>query len=218
MKIRIALLLVPVMMLAACDRHKNKNPFTNAKETLKDTSIQGKVYESDCSVQPVSAAISGVMTGGQASVKGARTQYKFEGANVERRTLYFTAADCSGPIAFTFDEIGEVDIKDDHAEDGARFMDMSFKNVELQIESEDGAKVANAINMCRSNKWSKGDKQDVTPMSSDPTCYNGTVPRQVANIYKRDGDTLYFGSTAKKEVKDQNRPTSLDKGDAFKAR
>jgi hypothetical protein len=202
--------LVP-LVLAGCDRHKNKNPITNAKEAAKDTSLQGKVFESDCSTTPLSAAFSGLMTKGETALQGARTQIKAEGANLTRRTLYFTKTDCSGPVAFTFEELGEMDIdKNQTTNDGGRFVDIMFKAVKVKIDSREGATIANALKMCRKEDWAVGQEQDVTAVAKDAACYNAQVPRMDANIYRVEGDKLYLGSLTKSQRETAARPTSLD--------
>src|SRR6218665_361948 len=99
-----------VLGLAACA--ENNNPVDNVREAASDTNLQGKDFASACSVKPLDAVISGLMTGGQASVKSQRTVYSFAGANVHRTTQLYQSADCSGEVTATFDEAGSFEIID----------------------------------------------------------------------------------------------------------
>ncbi len=197
--------IIPVLLTACKDRRSN--PVTQVQEAAKETDLQ-RTWESDCSTRPIDAVVTGLMSGGQASIKGMRTQYKFTGANVIRKTILFNHADCSGE-AYVFEESGDFKIHEDQkTTDGGKAIDMNFHSVKVTISDDVGATAANAISLCRRNNWARGDSVDVTSVAEDATCYNAQVPRTNYNIYRVDGNHLYLGSSG--VVAGNQRPATLN--------
>lgn len=198
------------MLLVACGKDGNKNPFENAAEAAKDKDLQGKTFESECSVEPIGAIIDGLLTGFDAAGKSTRVQYRFDGANVARTTVLFTDVDCADE-ALRFEERGEFDInKDKKTKDGGYNLDMKFRGVYVTVADANGIEIAKGRELCGATDWTAGEEREVTAKAEDINCYNAKVPRNDVNIYRVDADVLYLGQSGKDEVGANERPSSLD--------
>lgn len=214
---KLILASIAVLSLAACNRD-NDDPISNIREASEDSALQLKNFTSACSIQPIDAVLTGILTGGQASIKSAVTQYRFEGANVDRRTIMFESGDCTGSSAATFTESGSFDIiTDNKTADSGTFIDIEYKKLMVKIDSDAGAQAASAVNLCGTNNWANGAEAEVTAKSADATCYGAQVPRKVANVYKVESDVLYLGTPTKDAVAASVRPTALDTGVKYTA-
>lgn len=214
---KVLLTAVLALVLGACGR--NNDPGSNIRESYEDPALQNKDFQGKCLVTPIDQILTGIFTGGEASVKSLRTQYRFEGATVMRKTLVYTSTDCSGDIAARFVESGEFDIKPDAKTptEAAVYIDMNFRLVAASVHTPEGQTIANALTLCGSNQWVLGQEVDVTTRAGDLTCYSAQVPRQVANIYKMEGNILYIGTASKDEVDASGRPSFLDKNQPYQA-
>lgn len=206
------------LVLGACQKNSNTDPAQNTRESLEDPNLQMKDFQGKCTVTPVDGIISGILTGGDATVQSARTQYRFEGAEVFRKTFVYTTTDCTGDVAARFVEKGEFDIKpQDTTTESATPIDLNFRNLMVSVQSTAGVEVANALSLCGSNQWVLGQELDATARAADVTCYSAQIPRQVANIYKLEGNTLYVGTASKDQVDANGRPNFLDRSQPYDA-
>lgn len=213
---RILLTAAVALVLGACGR--NNDPGSNIRESYEDPALQNKDFQGKCSATPIDAIVTGLFTGGDVAVKSLRTQYRFEGATVMRKTLIYTSADCSGAIAARFTESGEFDVKPNtKTQENAVHIDLNFRKVMASVQSVAGVEIANAIRLCGGNQWVLGQEVDVTTRAGDLTCYSAQVPRQVANIYKTEDKVLYIGTASKDEVDASGRPGFLDKNQPYEA-
>ncbi len=204
------------LILGACAR--NNDPVANTREASEDSALQMRDFQGKCLARPIDAILSGVLTGGNAAVKSLRTQYRFEGSEVFRKTLVYATADCSGQVAARFVERGEFDIKPaGRTSESATQIDMNFRSLAVSAQSQAGVLVANALSLCGFNQWVVGQEVDATTKASDLTCYSAQVPRQVANIYKMEANTLYIGTASKDEVDASGRPNFLDRTQPYEA-
>lgn len=214
---KILLTAAMALVLGACGR--NNDPGSNVRESFEDPALQNKDFQGKCLTTPIDEIITGLFTGGETSVKSMRTQYRFEGATVMRKTLVYTSLDCSGDIAARFVESGEFDIKPDAKTptESAVHIDMNFRKVMASVHTAEGQTIANALTLCGGNQWVLGQEVEVTTRAGDLTCYSAQVPRQVANIYLLEGNVLYIGSASKDEVDASGRPSFLDKTQPYQA-
>jgi hypothetical protein len=195
------------MIFVACGKD-DKNPISNAKEALEDKDLQGKNFESDCSIQPLDALLTGILSGGQASVKSQRVAYRFEGSNITRTTVLFNDTNCGGE-AFRYTETGTFNItKNQRTNDGGYFIDINYKKLSVKMSSDVGVTAANAIKLCGANNWGAGQEREVTAQAKDLSCYGAQVPRVNNNVYRIDGgNVLYLGTQSLENG--APRPTSL---------
>lgn len=202
------ILLIAAMSLMAVACGKDKNPITNGKEAIEDKDLQGKNFESECSIEPLDALLTGILSGGQASVKSSRVAYRFEGANITRTTVLFANLNCDGE-AFRYSETGTFNItKNQRTNDGGYFIDIKYNKLMVKIATDVGTVSANAIKLCGAQDWATGQERDVTVQAKNATCYGTVVPRVNNNVYRLDGGkVLYFGTASLENG--QARPTSL---------
>jgi len=207
---KFLLIAVASLMAVACDKDNNNNPIDNVREALEEKDLQNKTFQSECNLEPLDAILTGILTGGQASVKSSRTQYRFVGANITRTTILYAQTDCVGD-AFTFNETGAFNVsKNQKTNDGGYFIDINFNKLMLKMDSDVGVQSANAIKLCGASDWAVGQEREVTAQAKDMSCYGATVPRTDLNIYRVDeGNVLYLGTPSKDS--NQARPTSLSK-------
>lgn len=189
------LLLITMSFLAVACGKDEKNPFTNAKEAIEDKDLQGKNFESECSIEPLDALLTGLLSGGQASVKSSRVAYRFEGANVTRTTVLFANLNCDGE-AFRYSETGTFNItKNQRTNDGAYFIDFKYKKLILKMTTDVGVVSANAVKLCGVSDWASNQERDVTAQAKDVSCYGTVVPRENNNVYRLDaGKVLMLGT------------------------
>jgi hypothetical protein len=206
------------LLVAACGKDRNNDPIANANEASKDRDLQGKNFASSCSIKPLDAVLTGILTGGNAVIKGAKTVYRFDGANVSRTTRLYTTADCSGETAVSFEERGEIDIKKDQkTNDGGKFIDIQYKTLKVSAANDAGATAANSIKLCGASDWAAKQVRDETANSKDMTCYGAQVPRQNANVYRVDANILYLGTQTKASTDASQRPSTLNMADKYTA-
>jgi hypothetical protein len=189
------LLISAMSLLAVACGKDDKNPFTNAKEAIEDKDLQGKNFESQCSIEPVDALLTGILSGGQASVKSSRVAYRFEGSNITRTTVLFANLNCDGE-AFRYSETGTFNVtKNQRTNDGAYFIDINYKKLELSMTTDVGVVSANAIKLCGIQDWAVSQSREVTAQAKDATCYGTVVPRVNNNVYRLDeGKILMLGT------------------------
>lgn len=198
----------------ACQR--DTDPVSNVVEAAEDPGLQRKNFVSKCSLTPIDAIVSGILTGGDAAMKSQSTVYRFEGEGLTRTTNIFESSDCTGEAAIVFTETGKFDILDDNqTPEGARLVNFGYERLNVKIQTPAGVAAANALSLCGTNNWVDDQEADVTTKAAELTCYNATVPRLVANIYKIEGSILYLGTPAKDSVGEASRPTQLDRNQAY---
>ncbi|MBX3019844.1 MAG: hypothetical protein KF767_18295 [Bdellovibrionaceae bacterium] len=211
---RMMMIGAALLLTAACNR--NTDPVSNVVEASEDPGLQQKNFTSKCSITPIDAIVSGILTGGDAAMKSTSTVYRFQGEGLTRTTNIYESSDCSGEVALVFTETGKFDILDDNqTPEGARLVNFGYEKVTLKVQNAKGVEAANALSLCGTNNWVDNQEADVTTRAADLTCYNATVPRLVANIYKLEGSILYLGTPSKDGVGEASRPTSLDRNQAY---
>lgn len=215
---RLILFLSAATLLSACSKDRNLDPVKNAKTAADERDLQARDFVSECNLKPVDAVLSGILTAFEASVKGATTTYKFDGANVTRTTQLYTSTDCSGETAIKFEEIGEFNLhKDQKTSDGGKAIDIDYKTLEVTTVSADGVTVANSTGLCGKTDWGKGDEMDQTSQAANANCFGVEMPRHDANVYRVDANVLYLGAVSDDSTSPQERPTSLNTGVPYKA-
>lgn len=206
------------LVLGACNRNTDTDVAQDVREAGEDSALQMKDFQGKCQLTPFDGVLTGILTGGEAPIKSARTQYRFEGATIFRKTLVYTSADCSGAIAGRFVESGEFDIKPSaRTSENATHIDLNFRKLMVSAQSPEGVTAANAVMLCGSNQWVVGTEVDATTKAADLNCYSAQVPRQVANIYKLENGVLLMGTASKDEVDASGRPNFLDRSHPYEA-
>lgn len=196
------------LMLAACGKGSNTNPVDNVREAGKDSALQEKIFKGECSLKPLEAIVSGIATGGDTAIKSAREQWQFVGANVNHVTNLYTTKDCTGAESIIFKEAGEFNIDENKkSADGGSFITLKLNNLTVQVNNEDGAKVAQAAKLCGTPDWAVATERDVTQEAARVTCYRQQVPSVDETLYHVEGNTLVFGAKAGRSTE---RATELD--------
>lgn len=204
--------------LVACGQ--DNNPVRNVQAAVAEPGLQGKAFSEKCNSEIATSWATGLVQAvqgkaGDPTPRSTRLSYLFKGTNVTRKTIVYSSADCSGNPIGTFFEEGTFKINnDDKGEENAAAIDMNFEKVTLAVENDDGAKIANALNLCGRNNWSTADKaSDITTKADDINCYKpfGGKPRTVVNRFLlQDGNTkLYLGTQT--TAANTARPTAVDK-------
>ncbi len=206
---KILLLAAMSLMAVACGKD-DKNPISNAKEAIEDKDLQNKNFESECSIEPIDALLTGLFSGGQASVKSSRVAYRFQGSNITRTTVLFANLNCDGE-AYRYSETGTFNItKNQRTNDGGYFIDINYKKLSVSVASDVGQVSANAIKLCGIENWAVGQEREVTAQAANPSCYGAVVPRVNNNVYRLDaGKVLYMGTQSLENG--AARPSSLSK-------
>ncbi len=91
----------------------------------------------------------------------------------------------------------------------------TFRFLNLKVESDIGAKIANAIKACNASDWTKGQERQVNADPKDLSCYNAQVPRTDSNIYKIENNMLLPGNSTKSTSCSDERPTALNQKQRF---
>jgi hypothetical protein len=194
----------------------NSNPMDNVQQAAKDPDLQGKIFRGDCSMKPLDAIATGIATSGDASVKSAREQFEFVGANLTHAILLFNTSDCSGDVSLTFRQMGTFDIDIRKATgEGAKSIDINYGKLSLTINNDRGLKIATSIKLCGADDWKLNDQREVTDHAGNMTCYRQKMPVKVVNIYRVEGKTLFFGANGASAS--ENRPTQLDRNTKYMA-
>lgn len=206
------LFLIPAacLVLAACG--DDKDPIADAVQASKDKDLQGQNFQSECQIKPLDALLTGILSGGQASIKSSTTTYRFDGSAITRTTALYTSLDCTGDNAIRMEEQGEFDINPDaKTQDLGKQIDIEYKQLLVSTVTEDGAQAANALGLCAANDWtSNGEQRDQTSHSADLNCYGAALPRKLANIYRVDAGVLYLGTQNNSASSASDRPQQLD--------
>lgn len=219
MKKLICLMLLTVAV-AGCQKNRNNDPVRNAEEAGKDRDLQ-KTFVSECSVKPLDAIVSGLLTAGKSSLKSGQVSYRFDGANVVRQTRLYTSADCSGDVGVVFEEAGTIKIdknSNNRNNDNAREIEMNYETLVATVATKVNADAANTAKLCGITDWEANKERDVRPQAKDVLCYNAEVPRHVSNIYRVDDGVLYFGTLTKGTVAKEDRPKTLDRLTKFSSK
>ena len=212
MKKALSLILIS-LVLGACQKDRNNDPVANVREAAKDKDLQGKTFTSECSIKPLDAIVTGLMTGGESSVKSQQVAYRFDLANVIRQTRLYNSTDCTGDSAYNFEEAGTMNIETDpnkKSNDQGRNIELDYKTVKATVTSDAGVTAANATKLCGIADWAPNKARDITAQAKDLNCYAAQVPRHVSNIYRVDNSVLFLGSQSKGSVAPNERPSSLD--------
>jgi hypothetical protein len=213
---KILLALSVCVLFSACGKNKNNDPFVNNDQAAKDRDLQGKNFASPCSVSALDAILTGILTGGTAAIQAEQIVYRFDGANVTRTTHLYTNTSCTGDTAVSFVETGDVSLRPDtRTNDGGKYIDIDYKNLQVTTVTDDGVKAANAIHLCGATDWSANSKRDETAQAKDVLCYGAALPRHNSNVYRVDANVLYFGAQTKADNNDSERPGSLDFGTKY---
>jgi hypothetical protein len=210
---KIILFALTTLLVAGCaDDDDNNDVVDNVQEAAEDRDLQDKNFVSACSVTPIDAVLTGIMTGGGSAIKSMRVQYRFEGNDVTRTTFLFSEPDCTSDVAIQFREVGDFDINPDNkSADGGKFIDIDYHTLHAQVLSQAGVDVANSITFCGASDWVAGAAERVVSgAAADLTCYSAQIPRHNSNIYRIDADVLYLGPQTKANNDGSSRPTALD--------
>jgi hypothetical protein len=204
----LAIYAVPMMILSACGPGSNTDLADNVREAAKDKELQDKTFRGECSYKPLDTIISGIATRGDTSIKSAREQYEFTGANFQHVTSLYTTKDCSGAESIVFQESGSFKIDETKkSADSGKYITMEFNKLHVKIGNQDGANIAQASKLCGTPEWGLNEEKDVTGNAFRISCYRQPVPSVDETIYHVDGNTLVFGE---KIGRSTERPTSLD--------
>lgn len=213
---KLLLAALACTLVTACGKDRNNDPIKNVQEAAKDKDLQGKNFASACQLKPVEAVLTGILSGGNASIKGAQTVYRFDGANVTRTTELYSTTDCSGEVAIRFEEGGTVTLDPDkRTNDDGKFIDIDYNSLKVSAVTDEGVKAANAIQLCGATDWSQGTQRDEVAQAPNINCYNAKLPRQISNVYRVDANVLYFGTQDTASIDSAHRPTSLDMNDKY---
>jgi hypothetical protein len=158
-----------------------------------------------------------LFTGESSAAKSVRIVYEFRGNKITRRTEIFKAANCQGSAGLTMSETGTFDVhpKDQTSADGGRFIDMDFTKINVEVQSAEGAEMANQAGLCGADNWAEGNNRNVTASANDVSCFGMELPRRLQNIYKLEDNALFFGRLTDPSGADTTRPEALDRQTRF---
>lgn len=126
---------------------------------------------------------------------------------------YYSDGTCND-LAVQTSETGDVTYSAADSSTGS--IDFSYDNIQVTPKNDAGILALNAVTFCGSNTWSLNDNRDVTQLSGGEACWERT-PRTVHDIYRIDGDNLYFGAGSEREKGGSaTRPTALDETRVWK--
>lgn len=211
-------LCASLLLVAACS--KKNDPIQNARVAAKDKDLQAKSFVA-CENTPLKELGSlfekGVdMVAGKADPKAAlsashKTTYKFEGANVQRKTETYGQANCQGDPSYTLTESGTFDVNhnnDAKSNDVGYPMDIKLDKLMVKINSDPGAANANKNELCGFKDWSKNQEKTVTDQAEK--CIGGLkLPLDLAARYRVDGKNLQLAGAGLTPTTDKDRPKTL---------
>ena len=207
---KLMLMAAAGLMLGACAKDNGRSGQDNVQQAAREPALQGKIFWGACDTRPGIAVATGILTGD--AIKASRTAYGFDGAQVTRFTRFYQAADCSGDSAFTFRELGNMNIMENSkTQDGATFVDFNYDKLMLKIDSEAGVTVANGVKLCQTGDWAMGNDRDITGAAQDINCYAAQEPRLERNVYIVESANLFLGAQGPGTMSSEGRPTALDR-------
>lgn len=185
--------LAAICLFVAVGCKDKNNPIKAVEESTKDKDLQN-TFQTECQQKPIGSIVTGLLSGGQTSVKSSRSLYQFVGNRVTRTTQMFTATDCSAEAA-SFVETGTFEVTKDKNPEGGRGITIKFDKLSVRIASDDGAKLANALTLCGHKDWNPGEVKEVTGTSQNLNCYSTQVPRREETSYRVDAGQLSLENT-----------------------
>lgn len=195
-------------VIAACGKSSNSNPVDNAREAAKNPEIQGQIYKRvDCIVTPAEfgmTAAGSIFNDEKLTIKSAREQYQFKGANVTHALVYYTSADCSGQEVAVYRQQGSVRSVDVKTKDGSKGIDINYDRLFVEPKTSEAVTYANDLKLCGIEDWAQNSEREVTTKMDNEKCstlHSGKVETVVLN----EGKALYLGKSV------SGRPDSADK-------
>ncbi|HEX4925330.1 MAG TPA: hypothetical protein VFV50_14645 [Bdellovibrionales bacterium] len=92
-------------------------------------------------------------------------------------------------------------------------IDLSYGSVEVVARTEDALKLLNSLTFCGKNDFVLGQAANLTNNANDPLCPLDDLPMTVYDIYKIEGERVFFGKGDKTRA--DARPRELDRDNPF---
>jgi hypothetical protein len=92
-------------------------------------------------------------------------------------------------------------------------INLNYNTVELVARNEDAVKLLNGLNFCGKNDFAIGVNANLTNSSAEALCPLDDTPTVVYDIYKVEGDRVFFGKGDKTSA--EKRPKELDRDAPF---
>lgn len=88
-------------------------------------------------------------------------------------------------------------------------IDMTYNTVEVVARTEDALKLLNSLTFCGKNDFVLGQAANLTNNANDQLCPLDDLPKTVYDIYKVEGERVFFGKGDKTRA--DARPRELDR-------
>jgi hypothetical protein len=88
-----------------------------------------------------------------------------------------------------------------------------YTSVEMVARTEDAMKLLNGLTFCGKNDFVVGQAANLTDNSDDALCPLDDMPLHIYDIYKVEGDRVFFGKGDK--TKPESRPREQDRNRPF---
>lgn len=192
------------LALAACNSSDSDGGVRNlVDEDVRESGIVN-TWKSEC--QNVLLDLFGLAA--------QREEFRIAG-DIRKVTTYYETNDCKDAII----EVQETGSYDNVDKSGDNFeIDIHWDKVELKAINDRGRDLLETVQFCGFETWNVDQYQNVTDRTSDnpviDRCWTKT-PRDQFDLFRVDGDTLYFGSSADKSAP-EGRPTSVDESVPYK--
>ncbi len=190
-----AILVAAFLFGAACSRD-------DAEQTVKNPKLieLGSVHE-----EIVRPGLIRVIGGFE------RDSFEFKGNDVLKTVDVYASQD-GGQPALTIFYKGTYDRGTDLGSEVYE-INFHFQTVEMIARTEDAMKLLNGLTFCGKNDFKVGEAANLTANSADPLCPLDDVPFNVFDVYKVEGDRVFFGKGDK--TKAETRPHELDREHPF---
>ncbi|MEQ1876619.1 MAG: hypothetical protein ABL958_08230 [Bdellovibrionia bacterium] len=140
-----------------------------------------------------------------------RDSLQFAGNDVTKTVDVYASQDGSQPIITIFYK-GTYTRGNDIGNDTWE-LDLNYTSVEVVARTDAAVKVLNTLSFCGKNDFATGVNANLSATSAEATCPLDDVPFSRYDIYKVEGDKVYFG-TGDKTTK-ETRPKDLDRDHPF---
>jgi len=140
-----------------------------------------------------------------------RDSLQFSGNDVIKSVDIYATQDGGQPVLTifykgTYERINDIG-------DSTFEINFHYDSVEVVARNEDALKLLNGLTFCGKNDFVLGQAANLTANSADPLCPLDDVPFHVYDIYKIEGERVFFGKGDKSKA--ETRPKELDRDRPF---
>jgi len=141
----------------------------------------------------------------------SRESFQFSGNNVKHTIDLFAAGENKTPIVTIFYS-GTYERGEDLGNDTYQ-INFSYDKAEMVARNATAVQFLNTMSFCGKNDFAVGKTVNMTADSSNELCPLEDMPSHVFDIYKVEGDRVFFGKGDKTSA--DKRPKDLDRDNPF---